>query len=82
MVCSDPNKPVNKLVFCHKVMVELVMVRMIKCKLGNQAANAITIKATAIATAKYFGLVITFATVTIIDYWSIGSITAWKAAYG
>lgn len=82
MVWSDPSKLVNKFVFCHKVIVPEVMTLVIRCRFGNQAAKAMTIKVTDMDSAKYLGLVIILNNVAMIGYWSIGSITAWKAAKG
>ena len=82
LVCNDPSKLVNRFVFCHKVIDPEVIALVMRCKFGNQAAKAMTNKVMEIDSIKYFGLVITFTTVSMIDYWSIGSITAWKAANG
>lgn len=66
LVCKDPKSPVSKLVFCHRVIVELVIVLVIKCKLGSQAEKAKTIKLTKKVNAKYFGDNIIFTTLAII----------------
>ena len=65
-VCKEPNKLVIKFVFCHKVIVEEVIVLVMRCKFGNQVANAITDSATSIVTNRYFGRWIILTSVVIV----------------
>ena len=66
LVCKDPNKLVTKLVFCHKVIVEEVIALVMRCKFGNQAANAIIDSATNVVTKRYFGCRIILTNVVIV----------------
>lgn len=67
LVCKDPSRLVNRLVFCHRVIVEDVITLVIRCKFGNQAAKAITINVTDMDSTRYLGLVIIRAIVAMTD---------------
>ena len=58
-VSSEPSKAVSKFVFSHMFMVEEVIVFVMRCKFGNQAAKAIITNETIAVIRRYLGRRIT-----------------------
>lgn len=64
-VSSEPSKAVSKFVFSHMVMLEEVIVFVMRCKFGNQAAKAIITNEIIVVIRRYLGRRIIYAIVVI-----------------